>query len=75
MMDETWIHHYTPELREGLKQWVKPGKNARKSFCDTHSVIFIDYLEKGKTITGAYYAALLDPLIGGIRKKRPNLEK
>ena len=24
-MDETWIHRYTPESREGSKQWVKPG--------------------------------------------------
>ena len=27
-MDETWIHYYTPESREGSKQWVKPGENA-----------------------------------------------
>ena len=25
-MDETWIHYYTPQSREGLKQWVKPGE-------------------------------------------------
>ena len=24
-MDKTWIHHYTPESREGSKQWIKPG--------------------------------------------------
>ena len=29
-MDETWIHHYTSESREGLKQWVKPGESAPK---------------------------------------------
>ena len=44
-MDETWIHHYARESREG--------------FWDAHGVIFIDYLEKGKTITRAYYVALL----------------
>ena len=22
-MDETWIHHYTSESREGSKQWVQ----------------------------------------------------
>ena len=29
-MDETWIHHYTPESREGSKQWVNPGESAPK---------------------------------------------
>ena len=29
-MGETWIHHYTPESREGSKQRVKPGENASK---------------------------------------------
>ena len=29
-------------------------------FWDAHEVIFIDYLAKERTITGAYYTALLD---------------
>ena len=29
-MDETWIHHYTPESREGAQQWVKPGESGLK---------------------------------------------
>ena len=37
--------------------------------------IFIDYLEKGRTITGAYYAALLNRLADEVRKKRPYLKK
>ena len=88
-MDETWIHHYTPESREGLKQWVKPGESAPKRpktqqsaekvmasvFWDTHGVIFIYYLEKGRTVTGAYYAALLDRLVDQIRMKRRHLKK
>ena len=44
-------------------------------FWDAHGVIFIDYLEKGRTITGAYYAALLDRLVDEIRKKRPHLKE
>ena len=32
-------------------------------FWNAHGVIFIDYLEKGRTITGTYYAALLDRLV------------
>ena len=30
-MDKTWIHHYTPESRERLKQWVKPGEFIKAS--------------------------------------------
>ena len=31
-------------------------------FCDANSIIFIDYIEKGRKITGEYYTALLDQL-------------
>ena len=40
-----------------------------------HGVIFIDYLEERRTITGAYYAALLDRLVNEIKKERPHLKK
>ncbi|XP_055308260.1 uncharacterized protein LOC129572342, partial [Sitodiplosis mosellana] len=73
-MDETWIHHYTPESSQQAKEWTKLGSPPAKRpktqqwagkvmasvFWDAHGIIFIDYLEKGRTITGAYYAALLD---------------
>jgi len=69
-VDETWIHHYTPETKIQSKQWIEKGEPAPKKpkavysagkvmasvFWDSHGIIFIDYLEKGKTITGAYYA-------------------
>ena len=65
------------ESREETKQWVKPGESVSKLsktkqsagkvmvsvFWDAHGVIFIDYLEKGRTIIGAYYAALVYRLI------------
>ena len=44
-------------------------------FWDAHEVIFIYYLERGRTITGAYYAALLDRLVDEIRKKWPHFKK
>ena len=44
-------------------------------FWNAHGVLFIEYLEKGSTITGAYYAVLLDRLFDEIRKKRPYLKK
>ena len=44
-------------------------------FLDAHRVIFIDYLQKGRKITGAYYVALLDRLVDQIRKKLHHLKK
>ena len=88
-VDETWIDHYIPESREGSKQWVKPGESSSKRsktqksagkvitsvFWDIHGVIFIDYLKKGRSITKAYYAALLDRLVDEFKKKCPHLKK
>ena len=72
-MDETWIHHYTPESRQQSKQWTEAGCSAPKKtssvppagkvmasvFWDAEGILFTDYLEKGKKITGEYYCNLL----------------
>lgn len=87
--DETWVHHYTPETKEQSKQWIAKGEPAPKKaktelsagkvmatvFWDQQGIIFIDYLQHGKTITGPYYASLLDRLNDEIKKKRPHLQK
>ena len=39
------------------------------------SLILIDYLQKGKSITGEYYASLLDRFDAILKEKRPHLEK
>lgn len=44
-------------------------------FWDAKGILLIDYLEKGKTIMGEYYACLLDKLDEKIREKRPGLAK
>jgi len=44
-------------------------------FWDAEGVLFIDYLEKGKTITGEYYSNLLTRLDKKICEKRPGLQK
>jgi len=63
-VDETWIHWYTPESKEQSKQGTSPGEPALKKaktvptatkvmatvFWDSQGVIYIDYLEKGKTV-------------------------
>ena len=44
-------------------------------FWDSHGIILIDYLQKGRTITGRYYASLLDRFDAILKEKRPHLAK
>ena len=39
-------------------------------FCDTGGVVLVDFLEKGRTITGKYYTDLLRQLGDKIKEKR-----
>jgi len=69
-MDETWIHHCTSESKQQSKQWTEAGSSAPKKtssvpsagkvmtlvFWDAEGILFIDYLEKGKTMTEEYYS-------------------
>ena len=68
-VDETWIHYYTPETKNQSKMSTGPGESAPKKakkvpsagkvmvtiFWDSHGIILIDYVQKGKNITGEYY--------------------
>jgi histone-lysine N-methyltransferase SETMAR len=51
------------------------GKVMASVFWDAEGILFIDYLEKGKTITGEYYSNLLTRLDEKICEKRPGLQK
>ena len=51
------------------------GKAMATVFWDARGLIYTDWLEKGQTITEAYYASLLHRLSKEIKKKRPHLEK
>jgi hypothetical protein len=44
-------------------------------FWDAEGILFIDYLEMGKTITGEYYSNFLTKLNKKIHEKRPSLQK
>jgi hypothetical protein len=44
-------------------------------FWDAEGILFTDYLENGKTITGEYYSSLLTRLDEKIREKIPGLQK
>lgn len=88
-IDETWLHHYTPESNRQSAEWTardepapKRGKTQQSAgkvmasvFWDAHGIIFIDYLEKGKTINSDYYIGLLERLKAEIAKKRPQMKK
>jgi len=77
-MDETLAHHFDPETKQQSKQWkpVKFRKIASADkvltsvFWDSKGVLMIDYLERGKTVTGVYYAELIQKLRSAIKEKR-----
>ena len=83
-VDETWAHYYEPENKAQSRQWVGPGSPRPKKpktqpsagkvmatvFWDAKGVIMLDFLPKRSTITGVYYANLLDQLRTAIREKR-----
>ena len=72
-VDETWVHFYELENKAQSRQWVGPGSPRPKKFktqpswmatvfWDAKGVIMLDFLPKRSTITGVYYANLLDQL-------------
>ena len=80
-VDETWIHHYESENKA---RWVGPGSLRPKKFktqpsagkvmatifWEAKGVIMLDFLPKRSTITGVYYANLLDQLKTAVHEKR-----
>lgn len=88
-VDETWIHHYTPETKQQSKQWTFRGESAPKKaksvpsagkvmatiFWDAKGIILIDFLPPRKTITGQYYSGLLDRFDAKLKETRPHLAK
>ena len=44
-------------------------------FWDSHGIILIDYLQKGKTTTGEYHASLLDRFDAILKERRPHMAK
>ena len=78
-VNETWVHYYEPENKA---HWVRPGSPRPKKFktqpsagkvmatvfWDAKGVIMLDFLPKRSTITGVYYANLLDQLRTAIVK-------
>ena len=88
-MDETWIHHYTPETKRSSAEWTAESESCPKRrktqqwagkvmasvFWDAHGILFINNLEEGRTINSDYYMALLDRLSAEIKKNGPRVQK
>ena len=71
-MDETGVHHFTPEVKQKSKQQklpVSPPKKAKSvssagkvmacGFWDADCNLVVDYLQRGLEINDTYYASLL----------------
>ena len=83
-VDETCVHYYEPENKAQSRHRVGPGSLRPKKFktqpsagkvmatvfWEAKGVIMLDYLPKRSTITGVYYANLLDQLRTAIHEKR-----
>ena len=61
------------QRRQG--RFLQAGKVMASVLSDAEGILFIDYLEKGKTIIGEYYSSLLTRLDEKICEKRPGLQK
>ena len=88
-MDKTWIHHFTLESNQQSAEWTavseshpkqskmqtSTGKVLASVFWDAPGILFIDYLEKGRTINSKYHIALLMHLKEESSKKWPQKKK
>ena len=88
-IDETWIHHSTSETNKQSAEWTAVGESCPKRsktqisagkvlasvFWDVQGILFIDYLEKGRTINCEYYIVLLMHLKEEIAKNWPQMKK
>ena len=58
-----------------VKTVLSAGKVMATVFWDSQGVIYIDYLEKGKTITGLHYAEILVRFDAELQKTAPFSEE
>ena len=84
---ETWVHHYTPEMKTASKEWrgkgeeypvkakmrLSAGKVMATVFWDFKGVLLIDFLHARRTINAAYYCDLLEKVRAAYRSKRRGL--
>ena len=80
-----WFYHFEIKTKRQSMQWKHPSspfpkkakvvlsaeKVAASVFWDAKGIVFIDYLQKRRTINGEYYANLLKEMRQVIKSKRP----
>lgn len=54
---------------------LSANKDMATVFWDARGIIHVDYLQKGKTINGEYFANLMGQFNVSLKKKRPHLTK
>ena len=88
-MDETWIHHFPLQSNQQSAEWTAPGESHPKRpdanisrqgfglciFGMRLVFLFINYLEKGRTINSKYYVAILVCFEGRNRQKTATNEE
>ena len=71
--DESWVYYYDPKSSAETREWkhhdspqpsrpraARSGKKLLLSvFWDHKGILLVDFLQRGHTITGDYYAALI----------------
>ena len=82
--DECWLYQYDPETKTQSMEWrcvdepaphkFKVQKSAGKVmgifFWDCDGIVYREYLHKGETVTGNYYAGVLGRLHAALDQKR-----
>ena len=87
-VDKTWYVIIRPKQKYSPNNELQRGNRLQKSkncffgwesdgdcFWDVHGVILFNSFQKGRTMTWAYYASLLDQLKVELAEKRPHLQK
>ena len=81
---ETWVHHFTPEIKRTSMEWrhtsssawkkfkVAPsaGKAIATVFFDCEGVVYTEFMKKGTTINTDAYCATLTSLRNAIKNER-----
>lgn len=76
--DETWLHHYDPEIPQQsdsprpkkMKIQKSVGKVMATVFWDKDGILMTDYLQKGQTLNADYYCNLLYQLKDTLSDRR-----
>jgi hypothetical protein len=85
--DDSWVHHYEPEMKRASMQWKHPASPAHKKFkvtpsagrgmltvfWDCQGVLLTEFQQRDHTVTTASYCMILTKLRAAIRRKRLGL--